>query len=122
MSDARPDRVYFLVKAPRWTFIWWRLSNLTLREISATIGCQADPTKLHLRIHDVTDIVFTGGNSHSFEEIYVGGDTNHWYWEVGAPNRNYVAVLGFKYDDRFFPAATSNTAFVPRETTAESHA
>jgi hypothetical protein len=98
-------RAYFLVKDPHWTFVWWSLPGTVLG---------ADEP-LYLRLHDVTDILFDGTNSHSHFDINVGGITDHWYLRLEVPNRVYCAEVGRKAGDVFVPLVRSNAAVLPPE-------
>lgn len=108
------DRIYFLLKDPHWAFIWWQVAwpNVTQPDLerSLNLRCAA------LRVHDVTDIIFDGENSHGYIELTDGIDrTDHWYFNIPSAGRNYCAEVGIKREWRWFPIARSNTLFVPRD-------
>jgi hypothetical protein len=120
---ARPSRsrMYFLVKDPYWTFLWWKLSPAVLKRLNAEHGQEVAKGLFTLRIHDVTYIIFDGHNSHWFLDIAVHCLTDHWYLLVPHPGRVYCAEAGFALPDgRFIPAVRSNAAYVPRDRPAES--
>jgi hypothetical protein len=116
-SEPAGDRVYFLLKDPHWTFLWWELSPETVRRVvEEEMGGDASQAQLWLRIHDVTDILFNGENSHSYFDVEVRGVTDHWYLHLAAAGRVYCAEVGFKTaGQRFHPAARSKPVFLPRE-------
>jgi hypothetical protein len=114
MKATDKDRIYFLPKDPHWTFIWWEISERTL-EASSGHGARRI-----LRVHDVTDIIFDGQNSHSFFDTEVTGETNHWYLYIPMSNRNYCVEFGLRSDGgEFSPLITSNTLALPLDNLSE---
>lgn len=107
--------VLFLVKDPHWTFLWWELSEARLQDVSERLGGPVIEAQFCLRIHDVTDIIFDGHNSHSSFDVEVVGATDHWYLHVPVAGRNYCAELGLKSGEQFVVAARSNTAWLPQD-------
>src|SRR2546426_11242545 len=116
MSILTKDRIYFLLKDPRWSFIWWHVNWM-----DAEHG-HLDPGSPAIRIHDVTDIIFDGKNSHSYVEIEEGiGYMDHWYFNLPNSGRNYCAEVGIKRERDWFLISRSNTLFVPRGGPSASH-
>jgi hypothetical protein len=114
MKATDKDRIYFLMKDPHWTFIWWEISERTL-EASSARGA-----KRILRVYDVTDIIFDGRNSHHFFDTEVTGETDHWYLYVPTSNRNYCVEFGISWDGgEFHSLVRSNTLSLPRDTLSE---
>ena len=102
------NRIYFLVKDPHWTFIWW--------EMTKEMQKQMKKAQLTLRIHDITHIIFDGNNSHSYLDVEVIGETDHWYLHIPVSNRNYCVELGLKEKDgTFYLITRSNTIYLPRD-------
>lgn len=99
-------RAYFLVKDPHWTFVWWELPPAALTAL-------APDEPLYLRVHDVTGVVFDGGNSHGHFDIQVGRITDHWYLRLEVSDRVYCAELGCKAGGVFIPLVRSNAAALP---------
>lgn len=111
MLPLTSDRLYLLVKDPRWAFAGWELTAATRERLAR------EPGRLILRVHDVTDILFDGGNSHHSFAVEVSGPTDHWYLDLPLPGRVYLAELGFAMAGGGFellsrsrPAATPRTA------------
>ena len=99
-------RAYFLVKDPHWTFLWWSLPTDAAESL--------DPYEpLYVRVHDVTDILFDGRNSHWCFDFPVGRETDHWYLCLPVSNRGYCAEIGLKTQDVFIPLVRSNAVFLP---------
>lgn len=115
MKNWSEQSAVFLVKDPHWTFVWWELSEATRQSVSEELGREANGAQLCLRIHDVTDIIFDGHNSHFSFDVEVVGPTDHWYLHVPVAGRDYCAEVGFKADGRFVVAARSNTVRLPKD-------
>lgn len=108
-ASLQKDRAYFLPKDSHWSFLWWELSQRTIRKYAA-----AGDFQLMFRVHDVTDILFDGENSHSHFDVVVTDKTDHWYLYIHASNRNYVAQVGFyRRMTGFQPVVRSNTLYLP---------
>lgn len=115
------NRVYFLLKDPHWTFIWWYLTPETCANSQVVHHQEHDEVKFILRTHDVTDILFDGTNSHFFFDIEVTSDTGHWYLKIEDSNRNYCVEVGFKAEDNtFHPIIRSNTLSLPPDHPSDS--
>ncbi len=71
---------------------------------------------LVLRLHDVTDVVFNGGNSHKYIDIKVNGEAGNWYLNVWEAGRTYVVDIGYRTaSGRFILLARSNSTGTPRD-------
>lgn len=114
MPESQRDRIYFLVKDPHWTFLWWELSPETVQRVAAQHG--GNLGQLVLRIYDVTHILFDGKNAHSWFDVEVDSDTDNWYLDLGESNRNYLAEVGYRgTSGHFTPCARSHSIYLPRK-------
>ena len=95
------DRMYFLVKDPHWTFLWWEFSPATVERLMSEAGHAVANGRFTLRIHDVTHVIFDGFNSHWFFDVAVRGYTDHWYLRVPQSGRVYCAEAGVSLPDMF---------------------
>src|SRR5256885_16689906 len=113
MSILTRDRIYFLLKDPYWSFIWWQVNwSGAIAQIVARGGRgAADAGPPVIRVHDVTDIIFDGHHSHGYVEIEQIWQTDHWYFQLPGSGRNYCAEIGIRRGD-LFVVARSNTLFV----------
>ncbi|MFN2285280.1 MAG: DUF4912 domain-containing protein [Anaerolineae bacterium] len=100
------DRIYFLVKDPHWTFIWWDITPETLNDIRAHMDGQMPP--LILRVHEYD--VFDTTRVHYTFDVPITGDTNHWYLNIWQADRKYLVNIGFKA-----PFPSTNTGDAPQE-------
>lgn len=106
------DRAYFLLKDTHWTFLWWTLSSETQTRLftSSSISSRA----YWLRIHDVTDIIFDGANSHYSFDVETFESSDHWYIHLPYAGRVYCAEAGYLSDARqFIPGVRSNPLWMP---------
>ena len=114
MPAPQKDRIYFLVKDPHWTFLWWQLAPETVQRVAEQNSGQ--PGQLVLRIYDVTHILFDGSNAHAWFDVDVFFETNYWYLNIGASDRNYLAEVGYRRaDGQFTPCARSHSIYLPRD-------
>ena len=131
------DRIYFLAKDPHWTWIWWQLSEETVKNI-IDHNSQSTVLEIRLRIHDITDIIFDGNNSHSRFDVTVcrlcGGMSHEvswregfWYVRIPVCNRCYCVEVGLisldqqngQETSKFTASARSNTVCLPRDSPSE---
>ena len=99
--------IYAIPKDPHWMFAWWNLE-----------ACFATPETgaplITLRVHDVTDILFDGTNSHFWFDKPVGGKARgDWYIDVPYAKRVYLIEAGVGNGGDFEPLCRSNAAFFP---------
>jgi len=107
-------RAYFLLKDPHWAFLWWSISEDIRKRLFGSLSLSRPG--LSLRFHDITDILFDGGNSHSFLEVAASETSDHWYIRLPVAGRVYCAEVGF-HDQlgRYLPAVRSNALWLPPE-------
>ena len=123
MPILTSDRIYFLLKDPQWAFIWWQVDWPSAAHHALGRDLLPSPRCAALRVHDVTDIIFDGENSHGYVELTESIDrTDHWYFHIRSAGRNYSAEVGIKGEQSWFPIARSNTLFVPRDGPSASRA
>lgn len=78
---------------------------------------QLRPEKKVLRVYDVTNVSWP--SAHSFFDIEIGFAAN-WYIEVGVPNRQWIAEIGWlSQDGQFFSLVRSNVVRTPRHGLSE---
>ena len=118
MNMADRTILYFLVKDPHWTFLWWNIASGAPEKAGVAPGSGAIQV---LRIYDVTHILFDGRNAHHSFDVEITGETDHWYLNIESSNRNYLAEIGYRFPDgRFAALARSNTIYLPRDQAAET--
>jgi len=113
--DESGDRLYFLVKDPHWTFLWWEISHHTQARIACALEVEPQQLERRLCIHDVTDVMFDGTNSHPRWDVPISGETDHWYLHISQANRVYCAEVVLSAAGRSRVAVRSNPAHLPPE-------
>jgi hypothetical protein len=103
------DRIYFLVKDPHWTFIWWEITPETLSAIQAQTDGQLSPLILRVSEYDV----FDDNRVHSTFDIPIVGETDHWYLNIWQSNRKYSVDIGFTVE---VPSPNTGAQPMPKET------
>lgn len=108
-------KIVLIARDPYWCYSYWDFSGDTYRQIENWFRELPKPRPV-LRVYDVTDIIFNGGNAHSFFDVAVHLDSKNWYLEVGKPDRNYLVDLGLvDQAGRFYLIARSNVVRTPRD-------
>lgn len=114
------DKLALLVRDPWWIYAYWETTPEREREVlhqierSACLPARQGSSSQSkvLRVYDVTDKPLP--DHHSFFDIEIGFAGN-WYVDVGRPDREWVAEIGFrKRDGRFFALVRSNVVRTPR--------
>ena len=100
------DRIYFLVKDPHWTLIWWEITPETRNNLRAMMDGQMPPLILRVSEYDVVDTT----RVHYTFDVPIVGDTNHWYLEIWQANRKYHVDIGFTVQP-----VSADTGSVPGE-------
>ena len=107
------DKLVLLVRDPWWLFAYWEITPGRQEAVTREIEPKnlAD-RKTVLRVYDVTGTSLP--KFHSFFDIELNFYTNNWYIDVGMPDRQWVAEVGFRLaDGRFFPLVRSNSVRTP---------
>ena len=108
-------RIVLMARDSYWIFAYWEIQQYRVDEAQSFFGDAWDSTRWVLRVHDVTDIIFDGANSHRFFDIEMAAEADNWYIEVPEDDRSYVAEIGIRATDgRFFALARSNAVETPR--------
>ena len=113
----RYDETYLvLMEIDPWAlFSYWEIHEKDLERAQSHLACKSSVV---IRIYDVTDMVFDGGNAHGWFDIEVEGHAHNWYIYPNTDGRSYMADIGLRGEDgRFVVLARSNCAQMPRATT-----
>lgn len=107
------DRLALLVRDPWWIFAYWeitpQLADRCIRQIDKQ---RLTGRKTVLRVYDVTGVVLP--KFHSFFDIELNVPADNWYIDVGRPDREWTAEIGFRTDGgKFFPLVRSNRVRTP---------
>ncbi|HDQ25534.1 MAG TPA: DUF4912 domain-containing protein, partial [bacterium] len=109
------NKIVLMARDPYWCYSYWDISSELMNEKIKAVENEESYT-LVLRVHDVTDVVFNGSNSHKHQDITVTGDANNWYINVWEAGRSYIVELGFRTESgKFILIARSNTVGTPRD-------
>jgi hypothetical protein len=112
-SPEQRDRVYFLAKDPRWTFVWWSLTDASLARAAQGAGPGG---QLTMRVHEVASSAPRPPGLPAVFDVPIIGKTDHWYLPVPASGSTYQVQMGCKSPaGELHPIATSNRLSVPPE-------
>ncbi|MBO9540391.1 DUF4912 domain-containing protein [bacterium] len=110
-GEYERDRAVLMVRDPFWVHAYWDLDAESVARAKLEGGAQ-----LTLRVHDVTDLIFNGTNSHYHFDVAMPFDFQRvWYFNVPNDGRTYLAEVGYlRPDGRFIPLARSNAGTTPQ--------
>ncbi|HEY9898344.1 MAG TPA: DUF4912 domain-containing protein [Pantanalinema sp.] len=110
-GEYERDRAVLMVRDPFWVHAYWDLDAESVTRAKLEGGAQ-----LTLRVHDVTDLVFNGANSHYHFDVAMPFDFQRvWYFNVPNDGRTYLAEVGYlRHDGRFIALARSNAGTTPQ--------
>lgn len=109
------NRIVLLARDPFWGHTFWDLHPNLPAETAARVGANLNECGFALRVYDVTDISFNGGNAHKYFDIGVHGLKNSWYVNVPEEDRAWLAEIGLKNrKGEFFMMARSNVIMMGR--------
>jgi hypothetical protein len=109
-----------MIRDPHWLYAYWELNAEALNGARSAMGeAVFFQSQRVLRVYDITDVDFDGGNANSFFDIHVG-EVLCWYVHVPQADRAYCSDIGFLTPDgRFFTVVRSNVIRTPRNTVSE---
>lgn len=103
------NRIVLLARDPYWGYAFWDLHPSLPGDTAARHGIDLNECNFTLRVYDVTDISFNGGNAHKHFDIGVHGLKNSWYVNVPEDDRAWLTEIGLKNrKGDFFMMARSN--------------
>ncbi|MDH5541814.1 MAG: DUF4912 domain-containing protein [Nitrospinota bacterium] len=109
------NRIVLLVRDPFWLYTFWDINPDEPGRIASEKGVDLRYARTVLRVYDVTNIIFTGGNAHSFYDIDVGSINGTWYLNVKHDDCSYLVEIGLlDPQGYFYPMARSNGVTTPR--------
>lgn len=107
------DRFFFLPIDPYKGFLYWDLSEQLLKNF----GLNSKRFDKVLRVYDATR--YFNGDTSDYLEIAVNRDADNWYLDFKAPDKKYIAELGFLKDGKFIVLLISNVVYVPRDSVSD---
>ena len=113
-SEYGETRIRLLVRDPYWTHAYWEVTAQARREIESRTGRSWQGLRKVLRVYDVTGVSFTGFNAHRSFDVEINDPADHWYLQVGRPDRAWCVDLGvITGTGEFILIARSNIVHTP---------
>ena len=108
------NKITLLVRDPWWLFAYWEVTPAREAEVVQVIQRQRlTREKTVLRVYDTTGTV--PEKARSFFDIELNFFADHWYIDVGKPDREWVVDVGIRTTHgRFFTLVRSNSVRTPR--------
>jgi hypothetical protein len=105
------DYISLLMITPGRGHVHWHVRERTISSLIKKKKISAGKTHPVVRIHDVTDIIFDGTNSHRYFDLMVNRHEGHYTFGHDHPARHYIAEVGFKSGGSFHAVARSEAVF-----------
>lgn len=100
---------------PRLGHVHWNMTEESAGRLMGRMGWQRGSAHPAVRVHDVTDVIFDGANSHGFFDLPVGSLSGSYYFGVSHLARDYLAEAGLKAGGEFRPVARSGAVRFDRD-------
>jgi hypothetical protein len=110
--------IRLMVQSPAVLYVYWEITWPRMRMVASYLQTDYRDVQKGIRLYDVTDRYFDGGNAHGWRDILVGEDARSWYIPNVQPGRTYIADFGLFHEGRFCPILRSEPAATPRNWTA----
>ena len=105
------DYISLLMITPGQGHVHWHVRERTISSLIKKKKIAVEKTHPVVRIHDVTDIIFDGSNSHRHFDLRVNNNEGHYTFGHDHPGRYYIAEVGFKCGGSFHAVARSGAVF-----------
>ncbi len=105
------DYISLLMITPGQGHVYWNVRQRTITSLIKKNKISQGKTRPVVRIHDVTDIIFDGTNSHRYFDISVHANEGHTSFDHDHSARHYMAELGFLSGDSYHAVARSGAVF-----------
>jgi hypothetical protein len=113
------DKVAAMAVDPERLFVYWEVTDEAIARARAELGASGDDAWLDLRVHDVTGLVFDGGNAHHVVDVGVARGDRQWFLQIGRPTSEVIVEIGLlARDGRFAKVARSHRVEFPRRAPA----
>jgi len=109
------DKVAAMAVDPERLFVYWEVTDEAIARARTELGASGDDAWLDLRVHDVTGLVFDGGNAHHVVDVGVARSDRQWFLQIGRPTSEVIVEIGLlARDGRFAKVARSHRVEFPR--------
>lgn len=107
------NKLVLLVRDPWWLFSYWEVTPWREAEVTADVArAGSSRQKTVLRVYDITGASIESPNT--LFDIEIHHLNSNWYIDVGQPDREWIAEIGYKTaDGRFFMLVRSNSVRTP---------
>lgn len=112
----REDELVAMPIDPFRFYVYWDFAEETLYDVRSWL---AEDTPFLLRVHDVTNLVFDGRNSHHSWEMRAHPLSREWYIDTPISGRNVIVELGVLLASGFRSILRSNSILIPPASVSE---
>jgi hypothetical protein len=109
------DTVVAMPIDPERLYLYWEVTDEAIARARTKLGTDGEHASLSLRVHDVTDLLFDGGNSHHHFDVAIARADRQWFLDLHRPTATVVVELGLLAPSgAFSKIARSHRADFPR--------
>ncbi len=107
------DKLVLLVRDPWWLFGYWEVTPGRQAQVLADLSSNGlGVEKTVLRVYDITGTSIEAPIT--FFDIEINYLNSNWYIDVGQPDREWIAEIGFRtHGGQFFTLVRSNAVKTP---------
>lgn len=114
-SNYGDTKVVLLPRDSVWIYIYWEIAHNEVNKLAEKYGNDFNPSRLSVRVYDVTDIDFNGENANRYFDVSVNHNASSWYINVGEFNRSWCVDIGYVLQNgEFITVSRSNAMAMPR--------
>ena len=114
-SNYGDTKVVLLPRDPVWIYIYWEIAGDEINKLAQQYGGDFNPSRLTVRVYDVTDINFDGSNANRYFDVSLNSNASSWYINVGEFNRSWCVDIGYVLQNgEFVVVSRSNAMVMPR--------
>lgn len=114
-SNYGETTVVLLPRDPVWIYIYWEIAQNEITKLTEQYGAGFNPSRLSVRVYDVTDVDFNGANANRYFDVSVNPNASSWYINVGEFNRSWCVDIGYVLQNgQFVTVSRSNAMSMPR--------
>ncbi|MGC5325645.1 DUF4912 domain-containing protein [Brevibacillus sp. SYSU BS000544] len=106
--------IKLMPQGPTVLLAYWEITWPRMRMVANYLQTDYRFIRRGIRLYDVTDRYFNGGNSNDYRDVIVNDEVSSWYIQHVKPGRTYMADFGLFHEDRFCPILRSEPIATPR--------
>ena len=113
-AEYGDTRIVIQVRDPYWLHSYWEINEDKINSVRLDLGTQLNSARRILRVYDITNVTFDGGNANKYFDININDYATSWYINPQEASRSFCVDIGYLLTDgRFIMLARSNCVRMP---------